>query len=75
MISVKTASSLIRRSTVNTNNAINRLLEAGVLTQRNIGKQRYRIFEAPDVIDLLAELERVLSSPIPRIYGEDDERT
>lgn len=75
VISVKTASSLIRRSTVNTNNAINRLLEAGVLTQRNIGKQRYRIFEAPDVIDLLAELERVLSSPIPRIYGEDDERT
>ncbi len=67
VISVKIAAALIGRSTVNTNAAINRLVEAGVLTQRNIGKQRYRIFEAPEVIDLITELETVLSTPTRNI--------
>ena len=43
--------------------AINRLAKAGILTQRNIGKQRYRIFEAPEVLELFTSLERALASP------------
>ena len=72
VISVKTAASLIGRSTVNTNAAINRLVEAGVLTQRNIGKQRYRIFEAADVINLIIELDQTLTNPpyTPRLLRE-----
>ena len=64
VVSVKTAASLIGRSTVNTNTAINRLVEVGVLTQRNVGKQRYRIFEAPEVIDLITEMEKDLDNPV-----------
>ena len=67
VITVKTAASLIGRSTVNTNGAVNRLVEAGVLTQRNVGKQRYRIFEASEVIDLITDLENTLGAPDPRI--------
>ena len=62
VITVEAAGSLINRSTVNTGRAVNRLLEAGVLVQRNVGKQRYRIFESPDVIDLFVELEQSLIS-------------
>ena len=36
--------------------------EAGVLAQRNIGRERYRVFEAPDVLDLFTGLERQLAS-------------
>ncbi|MFV1988969.1 MAG: hypothetical protein ACC682_16990, partial [Gemmatimonadota bacterium] len=43
--------------------AINRLADAGILTQRNVGRQRYRIFEAPTVIELFTSLERSLASP------------
>jgi hypothetical protein len=34
-----------------------------VLRQRNIGRQRYRVFEAADVVDLFTGLERALASP------------
>ncbi|MGH3679347.1 MAG: hypothetical protein ACRDT2_03555 [Natronosporangium sp.] len=43
--------------------AINRLVNAGVLVQRNLGRQRYRVVEAPAVIDLVTSLERALASP------------
>lgn len=43
--------------------AINRLEAAGVLRQRNVGRQRYRVFEAADVIGLFTGLERALASP------------
>jgi transposase-like protein len=42
---------------------LNVLAEAGVLTQRNEGRQRYRVFEATDVLDLFTALERALASP------------
>jgi Fic family protein len=63
LMTVDSAAGLINRSDVAAGGAINRLVEAGVLTQRNIGKQRYRIFEAPAVIDLFTSLERALASP------------
>lgn len=74
LISVKTAAALIGRSTVNTNAAVNRLVEAGVLAQRNLGKQRYRIFEAPEIIELITKQEQVLTS-MPDDYANNSERT
>ncbi len=62
LLTVESAAGLIDRSDVATGAAINRLVEAGILTQRNIGKQRYRIFEAPTVLDLFTSLERALAS-------------
>jgi Fic family protein len=63
LMTVDSAAGLISRSDVAAGGAINRLIEEGILTQRNIGKQRYRIFEAPAVLDLFTSLERALASP------------
>ncbi len=63
LISVDSAAGLIDRSNVAAGSAINRLVEAGILIQRNVGKQRYRIFEASSVLDLFTSLERALASP------------
>ncbi len=63
LLTVESAARLIDRSDVATGAAINRLVDAGILTQRNIGRQRYRIFEAPTVLDLFTSLERALASP------------
>lgn len=46
-----------------TGEAVNRLESAGVLRQRNVRRQRYRVFEGVDVVDLFAGLERALASP------------
>ena len=63
LVTVGSAARLIGRSDVAAGAAINRLLDAGILIQRNVGKQRYRIFEAPAVLELFASLERALASP------------
>lgn len=63
LLTVESAAGLIDRSDVAAGAAINRLVDAGILTQRNIGKQRYRIFEAPTVLELFTSLERALASP------------
>jgi Fic family protein len=63
MITVESTARLIGRSEMRTGEAINRLEAAGVLRQRNIGRQRYRVFEAADVVDLFTGLERALASP------------
>ena len=63
IITVESASDLIGRSKARTTGAVNALAEAGVLTQRNVGRQRYRVFEASDVLDLFTGLERTLASP------------
>ena len=63
LMTVNSAAQLIGRSEVAAGSAINRLAEAGVLVQRNIGRQRYRIFEAPEVFELFTSLERALASP------------
>jgi Fic family protein len=62
VITVKSAASLIDRSTVQTNEAVNRLVDSGVLTQINLGR-RNRAFEAPDIIDAFTDLERQMASP------------
>lgn len=56
-LSVESASVLIGRSKPRTTEAVNALAGAGILRQRNVGRQRYRVFEAPDVLGLLTDLE------------------
>ncbi len=62
-MTVESAASLIDRSEMRTGEAINRLVGVGVLRQRNVGRQRYRVFEVTDIIDLFTGLERALASP------------
>ena len=63
MITVESAARLIGRSEMRTGEAVNRLEAAGVLRQRNVGRRRYRVFEAAGVVDLFTGLERALASP------------
>lgn len=62
-ITVEWAAQLISRSKVAASGAINRLLEAEILIQRNVDKQRYRIFETPAILELFTSLERTIGSP------------
>lgn len=63
LVTVESAAALTGRSDVAAGAAVNRLVDAGVLVQRNLSRQRYRVFEAPAVIDLFTALERALASP------------
>jgi Fic family protein len=62
IVTVQTAAMLIGRSEQAVNNAIPRLLDAGVLKQITIGR-RNRAFEAAEMIDAFTDLERQLASP------------
>lgn len=62
VVTAGTAAALVRRSTVAAGNAIDQLVDAGVLTQTTVGK-RNRAFEALEVFDLLVDYERALASP------------
>jgi Fic family protein len=62
VITVQSAAALIGRSGQAVNEAIPRLVDAGVLTQTTIGR-RNRAFEAPDLINAFNDLERHLASP------------
>ena len=62
VITVRSAAALIGRSEQAVNEAIPRLVDAGVLTQTTIGR-RNRAFEAADLIDAFIDLERRLASP------------
>ncbi len=53
---------MISRSFIQTNEAISRLVEAGILEQVTVGR-RNRAFEAPDIIAAFTDLERQLASP------------
>lgn len=62
VLSVQSAAALIDRSEQAANEAISRLVETGVLAQVNAGR-RNRAFEAPELIEAFADLERQLASP------------
>jgi hypothetical protein len=62
IMSVQSAVTLIGRSVQAVNEAIPRLLEAGVLKQTTVGR-RNRAFEAAELIDSFTALERQLASP------------
>ena len=66
IVTVESASKLIGRSKARTTDAVNELAKAGVLKQRNIGKQRYHIFETTNVLNLFTVLERDVTDQVPR---------
>lgn len=62
IVTVRSAAALVGRSEQAVNEAIPRLVEAGVLKQTTVGR-RNRAFEAPELIDAFTDLERQLASP------------
>jgi Fic family protein len=62
MLTVQGAASMIDRSVQAVNEAIPRLVQAGVLHQTTVGR-RNRAFEAAELIDAFTALERQLASP------------
>ena len=68
VLTVAAAAERIHRSFQQTNEAISRLSEAGILTPINL-RQRNRAFEARELVDAFTDLERRLASP------EGDTRT
>lgn len=62
IMTVQSAAALVDRSEQAVNEAIPRLLDAGVLRQTTVGR-RNRVFEAAEVIDAFTDLERQLASP------------
>jgi Fic family protein len=63
IVTVQSATGLIGRSKARTAEAIKALADAGILRQRNVGRQRDRVFEASRVLDLFTGLEHALASP------------
>lgn len=62
VVTVQSAATLIGRTYPAANNAVSRLVEAGVLQQITIGR-RNRAYEAPEIITAFTSLERQLASP------------
>ncbi len=62
VVTVQSASTLIGRSAQAVNEAMPRLVEAGILRQTTVGR-RNRAFEATELIDAFTDLERRLASP------------
>ncbi len=62
-LTVDSAARLIDRSVMRAGKAVNRLVDAGILRQRDAARRRYRVFEADDVVRLFTGLERMLASP------------
>ena len=62
VLTVSTAAELIGRSFQATSQGIDRLVDAGVLSQVNVGR-RNRAFEAPELIEAFNSLVRQLTSP------------
>jgi Fic family protein len=62
ILTVKSAMSMLGRSKPQVNDAVGRLEAAGILKQVTVGR-RNRVFEAREVIDAFADLERQLASP------------
>jgi Fic family protein len=62
IVTVNGAAELIGRTYQATNEAIDRLVEARILRQVNVGR-RNRAFEAPELIRMFTDLERRLASP------------
>jgi Fic family protein len=62
VVTVNSASEMVGRSFIQTNEAIQRLVDAGVLMQVTVGR-RNRAFEASEIIAAFTALERQLASP------------
>lgn len=64
VITVEGAANLIGRSTQATNEAIERLVDAGVLVPTRLDARRNRVFETREVIAAFTALERQLASSV-----------
>lgn len=73
VLSVRSAVQLIGRSFEATNQAVGRLVAAGVLQAVKVGR-RNRAFEAPELIDAFIGLERGLASATGDTRGSPPER-
>ena len=63
VMTVESASRRIGVSPDRVGPAINTLVGAGILAQRNVGRQRYRLFEAPAVLTLWMAADAELAAP------------
>lgn len=63
VLTVESASRRIGVSPDRVGPAINTLVGAGILAQRNVGRQRYRLFEAPAVLTLWMAADAELAAP------------
>ena len=62
VLTTSSAAELIGRSFLAANQAVDRLVSAGVLVQSSQGR-RNRVFEAPELVEAFTALERQLASP------------
>jgi Fic family protein len=62
VLTAESAAALLGRTFKPANDAIQRLVAAGVLRQITVGR-RNRAYEAPEIIDAFTDLERQLASP------------
>lgn len=62
VVTAQTATALVGRSLQAVNEALPRLVDAGILRQITVGR-RNRAFEAPELLDAFNDLERQLASP------------
>jgi DNA-binding Lrp family transcriptional regulator len=74
VVTVQSAASLIGRSEQAVNEAIPRLVKAGILRQTTVGR-RNRAFEATELIDAFTDLERRLASPAGNTKSSAPART
>ena len=63
IITVASAAALTGHSQTSVGEAVNALASAGILRQRDVGRQRYRVFEAPEVLDLFGDVHNAISRP------------
>ena len=63
IITVASAAALTGHSQTSAGEAVNALASAGILCQRDLGRQRYRVFEAPEVLDLFGDVQTAVSHP------------
>ena len=70
VVTVESASRRIGTSPNRVGPAINTLVEAGILAQRNVGRRRYRLFESPAVLALWAATDAELAAPPPGLAPE-----
>ena len=61
IITVASAAVLTGHSQTSAGEAVNLLARAGILQQRNVGRQRYRVFEAPEVLDLFGDVQNAIN--------------
>jgi Fic family protein len=62
VLTAESAATLLERTFKPANDAIQRLVDAGILRQITIGR-RNRAYEAPEIIEAFTDLERQLASP------------